>query len=197
MNSREFHEVNKYHFSNLSKLGFKKKGHSRWWLVDPAGKGIELAIRMNSYGWSPVHGSSFMYELLPIYKNKIVHFYLAEQIRVFELKRYDPEIYSSAAIILDRFSSKLPIVDHPLDDALYTYLKSPWNEDKVKQHCGDWYQFYDAADIEDWHTVCQTSLNKVIFDTLDEFNGRDFNERNHKNLNDYTKVRMTINSESN
>ena len=178
MKNDKFHQLNAEFFKNLEAKGFERvKKKSTWLRQGTNGVSIELSVRQDRYGWFPQYGSSFMYDLMPYFAGKPVHYYLAKQMRLFELKEYDPSLIKKAVEILSTFASKIPQDDSCAGDTHYVLLKSPWTEQKIERNIGDWYCFYDEEDLLNWHNVLYPALLKAIDKTQKQFESEDFQKR--------------------
>jgi hypothetical protein len=177
MKSTEFHKLNAEYFKKLEELGYKKiKGLSAWAREGKNNVGIEFRIRLDKWGWFPQHGSEFVYEVVPRYKGKTVQYYLADNIRLYELKKFDPKIIRTAEIVLNNFAEKLPRYDGAEDDILYVFRKSPWTHEKILNNIGDWFHYYDAEDVLAWHNANYQALIQAMDEKLSRFETEDFSK---------------------
>ena len=195
MKQNEFHRLNREYFTRLNERGFKKLGSSSRWARDGENNiGIEFSVRFDKYGWLPKYGSSFMYEVLPRYKGKTVNYYLAKQLRLFELQKFDAELTAKAEIILNQVASKLPQHEGAEGDDLYTLLKSGWTQEKIVRYIGRWYYFYDESDLIDWHDANYPDLMQAIDEMQAKFENEDFKTKRTSRPKGGQEIEMRINA---
>ena len=197
MNAQEFHKLNSAYFSQLEDMGYRRLKYSKWLNKSDGDVGVEFALRLERNGWAEKYGSSFIYEVLPWKNEKPVNYFPAKQLRLHELLTYDPQIVEKSVKILNRFSSKLPSIASEEYSELYIFLRSGWTKQKVEDHIGDWYYFYDDEDVLAWHNAVFPSLLLAISDLQAEYKNMDFGHRTNKTFrSDFETKQLKIDPNS-
>lgn len=181
MNKKEFDKISDKYFGGVFEgyEGGKISSGLRHKLNDSLQ--LEFAIRMDRDGWNEIFGSSFIYEVRPKYRGEYAY-PLVKQLRLLELKEYDPSLLRHAQRILNTFAGKLGTYEGSEGDDYYVWLKSPWSEQKTNDYASssNWYYFYDAEDILGWHKATDAALRRALADFEDKIAKHNFEEARSK-----------------
>ncbi len=148
-----------YFKDDLISLGFRKIKNKYIYDINDDLR-IEFNVQLDKWGWNVFTGASFVFSIIPIYKEWGMLDFGSTQLRFHEIIEECPKKINDISEIMNKYSKKIKYEESIKD--YYKFLSKKWTKRKIRKNIGSWFFYYDPTDVDDWYQTLKPVIMAII-----------------------------------